>query len=141
VEGPYIPSTSKDVNGTTDINGTSPIHDEATPPSSFDPEEVLPSSVLDLSQSPQVLSAPASGRSSVKNPPRKRARLQGPTGLMSGNRSNTSFSPTVTPKPEVQGNGTEPPQPIPVLNFEQSSGLCVDIVDKNLARSEGEGQV
>ncbi|KAH8995803.1 hypothetical protein EDB86DRAFT_1065583 [Lactarius hatsudake] len=107
-----------------------------------DEEEVPP--VLDLSQSPQVLWAP--GRSSVHHPPRKRARLQGPTGLTSSTRSSTSFSAPATPKAdlsssfimsptqhakqrihcqsELQGNGTGPSsQSAPVLNFEQASGL------------------
>ena len=113
------------------------------PEASVSPEEVLPPPVLDLSQSPQVLWAP--GRSSAQNPSRKRARLQGPTGLMSSNRSTTSYSAPGTPKadlssfmmsptqhakqhihsqPEHQGNGNGPsPQSAPVLNFEQSSGL------------------
>ncbi|KAH9019406.1 hypothetical protein EDB85DRAFT_2008436 [Lactarius pseudohatsudake] len=113
------------------------------PEASVSPEEVLPPSVLDLSQSPQVLWAP--GRSSVQNPSRKRARLQGPTGLMSSTRSSTSFSAPATPKAdlssfimsptqhakqhihsqsELQGNGTGPSsQSAPVLNFEQASGL------------------
>ncbi|KAH9170312.1 hypothetical protein EDB89DRAFT_1979047 [Lactarius sanguifluus] len=113
------------------------------PEASVSPEEVLPPPVLDLSQSPQVLWAP--GRSSVQNPSRKRARLQGPTGLMSSTRSSTSFSAPATPKAdlssfimsptqhakqhihsqsELQGNGTGPSsQSAPVLNFEQASGL------------------
>ncbi|KAH8992164.1 hypothetical protein EDB83DRAFT_2479129 [Lactarius deliciosus] len=113
------------------------------PEASVSPEEVLPPPVLDLSQSPQVLWAP--GRSSVQNPSRKRARLQGPTGLMSSTRSSTSFSAPATPKAdlssfimsptqhakqhihsqsELQGNGTGPSShSAPVLNFEQASGL------------------
>jgi hypothetical protein len=69
------------------------------PEASVSPEEVLPPPVLDLSQPPQVLWAP--GRSSVQNPPRKRARLQGPTGLMSSSRSSTSFSAPATPKADL----------------------------------------
>lgn len=38
MEGPYTPSTPTHVNGTNGINGTGPIHDEAAPSSSFDPD-------------------------------------------------------------------------------------------------------
>ncbi|KAI0249478.1 fungal-specific transcription factor domain-containing protein [Lactifluus subvellereus] len=108
------------------------------PESSVSPGEVLPPPVLDISQSPQVLWAP--GRNSLQNP-RKRARLQGPTPLMSSTSfsapptpksdlSSFIMSPTQHPKPhmhsqqELQGHVAGPsPQSAPVLNFEQASGL------------------
>ncbi|KAI9451542.1 fungal-specific transcription factor domain-containing protein [Russula earlei] len=108
------------------------------PESSVSPE-VLPPPVVDISHSPQILWAP--GRNALQNPPRKRARLQGPTSLM----SSTSFSTPATPKgdlssyvmspaqhpkqhihsqQDLQGHATGPsPQSASVLNFEQSSGL------------------
>ena len=112
------------------------------PESSVSPCEVLPPPAVDVSQSPQILWA--ASRSLQNPPPRKRARLQGPTSLMS---STTSFSapatpngdslspfimsPTPHPKPhnlhpqhELQGHTSGPsPRSASVLNFEQSSGL------------------
>lgn len=109
------------------------------PESSVSPGEVLSSPVVDIAHSPQILWAP--GRNTPPHPPRKRARLQGPTSLMS-----TSFSAPPTPKgdlssfimsptqhhtkphihqQELQGHtgGPQNTQSAPVLNFEQSSGL------------------
>ena len=111
------------------------------PESSVSPGEVLPPPVVDIAHSPQIVWAP--GRSTPQNPPppRKRARLQGPTSLMSGTSysapatpkgdlSSFMMSPTQHPKAhihqqqELQGHGAGPTsQSAPILNFEQSSGL------------------
>lgn len=120
---------------------TSP-HPGWQPESSVSPCEVLPPPTVDLSQSSQILWA--ANRSLQNPPPRKRARLQGPTSLMSSttsfsapatpngdNLSSFIMSPTPHPKPhnihpqhELQGHTSGPsPRPAPVLNFEQSSGL------------------
>jgi hypothetical protein len=119
------------------------------PESSVSPGEVLPPPVVDIAHSPQILWTP--GRNTPPNPApaRKRARLQGPTSLM----SSTSFSAPGTPKgdlssfimsptqhhtkpshihpqqQELQGphaptaGGPTAAQSASVLNFEQSSGL------------------
>src|SRR5258708_6196546 len=120
---------------------TSP-HPGWQPEPSVSPCEVLPPPAVDVSQSPHILWA--ANRSLQNPPPRKRARLQGPTSLMSSttsfsapatpkgdNLSSFIMSPTPHPKPhnihpqhELQGHTSGPsPQSAPVLNFEQSSGL------------------
>lgn len=120
---------------------TSP-HPGWQPESSVSPCEVLPPPAVDVSQSSQILWA--ANRSQQNPPPRKRARLQGPTSLMSSttsfsapatpngdNLSSFIMSPTPHPKPhnihpqhELQGHTSGPsPRSASVLNFEQSSGL------------------
>jgi hypothetical protein len=109
------------------------------PEPSVSPGEVLPPPVVDIAHSPQIVWAP--GRSTPQNPPRKRARLQGPSSLMSGTSysapatpkgdlSSFIMSPTqhpkahIHPQQELQGHGAGPTsQSGPMLNFEQSSGL------------------
>jgi len=120
---------------------TSP-HPGWQPESSVSPCEVLPPPAVDVSQSPQILWA--ANPTQQNPPPRKRARLQGPTSLMSSttsfsapatpngdNLSSFIMSPTPHPKPhnlhpqhELQGHTSGPsPRSASVLNFEQSSGL------------------
>jgi hypothetical protein len=109
------------------------------PESSVSPCEVLPSPAVDVSQSPQIMWA--ANRHSLQNPhPRKRARLQGSSSLMSstsfsapatpkGDLSSFIMSPTphskphnIHPQQELHASGPSP-QSAPVMNFEQSSGL------------------